>query len=95
MGVTAIIATYVGRIINVFFFNGVVRIGGVKWDLKQTIFMSVCGMRGAVSLALAVSAPASLRPMMVTITVMEVIFSMISTSIGVKLSLRYLLDERS
>lgn len=92
MGVTAIIAAYVGRIINVFFFSGVARIGGVKWDLKQTIFMSVCGMRGAVSLALAVSAPASLRPMMVTITVMEVIFSMISTSIGVKWCLRYLLS---
>ena len=95
MGVTAIVACYVGRIINVFFFSGVVRIGGVRWNLKQTIFMSVCGMRGAVSLALAVSAPASLRPMMVTITVMEVIFSMISTSIGVKWCLRYLLDERS
>ena len=79
-GITAIIATVIGRIINVFFFGYFSRIGGVIWNLEEIIFMSVCGMRGAVSLALAISSPSSLRTLFVTITVMEVLFSMVFTS---------------
>ena len=79
-GITAIIATVIGRIINVFFFGYFSRIGGVIWNLEEILFMSVCGMRGAVSLALAISSPSSLRTLFVTITVMEVLFSMVFTS---------------
>lgn len=79
-GLAAILATLTGRIINVFIFSYCSRIGGVIWNLEEIIFMSVCGMRGAVSLALAISSPHSMRTLFVTITVMEVLFSMVFTS---------------
>jgi monovalent cation/hydrogen antiporter len=81
-GFDAILATFVGRVVNVLFFTILARIGGVRWNIPETIFMSVCGMRGAVSLALAISAPVEFRTMFVTITVMEVLFSMVFTSIA-------------
>ena len=79
-GLAGIIATVVGRIINVFIFSIFCRVGGVAWNIQEIIFMSVCGMRGAVSLALAISSPSNLRTLFVTITVMEVLFSMVFTS---------------
>ena len=89
-GFDAILATFVGRVINVAIFTIAVRIGGVRWNIPETIFMSVCGMRGAVSLALAVSAPEEFRTMFVTITVIEVLFSMIFTSIAANWCMRHL-----
>lgn len=83
-GLMAIIATFTARIMNVFIFSATSRFGGVKWNMEETLFMSVCGMRGAVSLALAISSPPSIRTLFVTITVMEVLFSMIFTSNAVK-----------
>jgi len=82
MGITAICAAFTGRVLNVFIFSKLAKVGGVSWSSDEILFMSVCGMRGAVSLALAVSAPASLRTMFVTITVMEVIFSMVFTTMA-------------
>ena len=58
------------------------RIGNIQWCLEELLLMSSCGMRGAVSLALAISAPAELKGMMVTATVTVVIVSMITTSIA-------------
>ena len=87
-GLAAIIATLIGRIMNVFVFSTFCRIGGVVWNIQEIIFMSVCGMRGAVSLALAISSPPSLRTLFVTITVMEVLFSMVFTSYAAKWCIR-------
>lgn len=89
-GFNAILATLVGRILNVSLFTFLARIGGVSWNIPETIFMCVCGMRGAVSLALAVSAPEDFRTMFVTITVMEVLFSMIFTSLSANWCMYYL-----
>lgn len=83
-GLMAIIATFIGRVMNVFIFSMSCRLGGVTWNLEETLFMSICGMRGAVSLALAISSPHNLRTLFVTITVMEVLFSMLFTSTAVK-----------
>ena len=89
-GITAICAAFVGRVLNVFLFSKLAKIGGVSWSYDEILFMSVCGMRGAVSLALAVSAPSSLRTMFVTITVMEVLFSMIFTTLASGYCINYL-----
>lgn len=92
IGVNVIIACIVGRIINVFILGYLVRIGGVTWSMFQLIFMSTCGMRGAVSLALAVYTPEPLKDMFVTITVMEVVFSMLYTSITNSFLIKYIDD---
>lgn len=89
-GFDAILATFVGRVINVVFFTILARIGGVNWNIPETIFMCVCGMRGAVSLALAISAPVEFRTMFVTITCMEVLFSMIFTSLAANWCMEHL-----
>ena len=79
LGLHAIAACVTGRIINVMLFGLMARTCGVRWSLKELLLMSTCGMRGAVSLALAVYAPEPLQAMFVTITVMEVIASMFYT----------------
>ena len=81
-GLAVILATLTGRIMNVHAFTVLCRVGGVRWNLEETIFMSICGMRGAVSLALAISSPMKLRTLFVTVTVMEVFFSMVFTSVA-------------
>lgn len=79
LGLHAIVACISGRLMNVMLYGTISSLCGVQWNLKELMLMSTCGMRGAVSLALAVYAPESLRAMYVTITVMEVIFSMFYT----------------
>lgn len=81
IGYTVLLACVVGRIINIFLFGYIVQIGGVKWKCKELIFMSSCGMRGAVSLALAVYTPEPYKSMFVTVTIMEVVFSMFYTTV--------------
>lgn len=82
VGIAAAFACLIGRIINIFLFGYLMRIGNIQWCLEELLLMSSCGMRGAVSLALAISAPAELKGMMVTATVTVVIVSMITTSIA-------------
>jgi CPA1 family monovalent cation:H+ antiporter len=85
IGVIAAFSCFVGRIISIFSIGGVASMFGYKWSLQDLILMSCCGMRGAVSLALAVSTPSELRPMFVTITVMQVMISMGYTTIILRL----------
>ena len=81
IGLHAILGCIVGRIINVFLFGKIVSVGGVKWKWNELLFMSSCGMRGAVSLALATYTPEPYKSMFVTVTIMEVVFSMIYTTV--------------
>mgnify|MGYP001460363550 CR=1 FL=1 len=90
IGVAAAFACLIGRIINIFLFGYLMRIGNIRWCLEELLLMSSCGMRGAVSLALAISAPAELKGMMVTATVTVVIVSMMATSIATRTLLELL-----
>ncbi len=78
-GLCAILACTVGRIMNVFFFGNMIKIGGIHWSLEELMVMSTCGIRGAVSLALAATTPVEFQSLFLTITAMEVVFSMFSS----------------
>jgi CPA1 family monovalent cation:H+ antiporter len=82
VGLHAALACMVGRTINTFIFGYTMRVTSIRWRHDELTLMSACGMRGAVSLALAVSAPDELKPMMLTATVIVVVLSMISTSVA-------------
>lgn len=90
IGVAAAFACLIGRIINIFLFGYLMRIGNIVWCQEELLLMSSCGMRGAVSLALAISAPTELKGMMVTATVTVVIVSMMTTSIATRTLLELL-----
>lgn len=81
IGLNAVAACITGRMMNVFLFGTLSSLCGVKWSIKKILFMSTCGMRGAVSLALAVQSPDMFRTMFITITVIEVVASVIYTII--------------
>jgi len=93
LGLHAVVACVVGRFINVFVWGYLTRLCGSKWTTDELLFTSSCGMRGAVSLALAVSAPVELKPMILTVTLVEVIASMVLTSITTTLFVPVLFKE--
>ena len=90
IGVATAFACVIGRIINIFLFGYLMRIINVYWSSEELLLMSSCGMRGAVSLALAISSPDELKGMMVTATVTVVIVSMMTTSIATRTLLELL-----
>jgi NhaP-type Na+/H+ or K+/H+ antiporter len=93
LGLHAVVACVVGRMINVYLWGYLIRICGVKWTAEHLLFTSSCGMRGAVSLALAVSVPDTLKPMILTITLVEVVASMILTSCATAIFVPILFDD--
>ena len=90
IGIAAAFACVIGRIINIFLFGYLMRIGHVHWSSEELLLMSSCGMRGAVSLALAISSPYELKEMVVTTTVTVVIVTMMTTSIATRTLLELL-----
>jgi NhaP-type Na+/H+ or K+/H+ antiporter len=89
IGGTVILACFTSRIICVFFVTWIASYFGPAYTLIEKISMSMCGVRGALSLTLALSAPDNMKEIFITVTTVELLFSMVCTILWMNVSTKF------
>jgi len=88
IGFTVILACFTSRIVCVFLVTWLASYFGPKYTLLEKISMSIFGVRGALSLTLALSAPDDMKEVFITVTTIELLFSMFCTILWMRFSNR-------
>ena len=76
VGFTVILACFTSRIFSVFMVTFLSSFIGTSYSCLDKITMSISGVRGALSLTLALSAPPHMKEIFITATTIELLFSM-------------------
>ena len=86
---TVALACFTSRIISVFLVTKVASFFGPRYTLLEQLAMIFCGVRGALSLSLALSAPVHMKEIFVTVVTIELLISMICTILWRRIYLNF------